>query len=182
MIYEGRGKGKTTAAIGMAVRALGTGMNVFIIHFIKGEWPNGERDFFAAYDELLPQYRGDKKLGHVHTESSGKGFVKILGDKKPMRVHKDAAKRGLARAKRALKSGEYQLVIMDEAISAIEEKLITVQDLVAVVKLKPPLVHLVMTGHFAPKALVAKADLVSRVDMVKHPYYKGILAQKGIDF
>lgn len=181
MVYEGRGKGKTTAAIGMAVRALGTGMNVFITHFIKGEWPNGERDFFAAYGDVRKYHKG-KKIGEVHVELTGKGFVKILGDKKPMRVHRAAARAGLMRARKALKSGRYQLVVMDEAISAVEEKLLTVRDLVETVKLKPPLVHLVMTGHVAPRSLVVLADLVSRVDMVKHPYYKGILAQKGIDF
>ncbi|MFA5954899.1 MAG: cob(I)yrinic acid a,c-diamide adenosyltransferase [Patescibacteria group bacterium] len=182
IIYEGRGKGKTTAVMGIATRALGTGLNVYIVQFIKGEWPNGERDFFRSYMKIRKFHKGKPKLGRIDIAVCGKGFVKILGDKKPFTIHQEAARQGLALVKKAIRSKRYDLIIMDEAISAIEEKLITVQDLLQVVKLKPKLLHLAMTGHFTPKALAAKADLVSRVDMVKHPYYKGILAQKGIDF
>ncbi|PJE75725.1 cob(I)yrinic acid a,c-diamide adenosyltransferase [Candidatus Uhrbacteria bacterium CG10_big_fil_rev_8_21_14_0_10_48_11] len=182
IIYEGKGKGKTTAVMGMAARALGTGFNVYIIQFIKGEWPNGEQDFFRTYAKLLKHHKGKPRLGTIELVVSGSGFVKILGDKKPFTAHKAAARQAVLLAKRAIRSKKYDLVIMDEAISAIESKLITTKDLLSVVKLKPKLLHLAMTGHFAPKALVSKADLVSRIDVVKHPYYKGILAQKGIDF
>jgi len=81
-----------------------------------------------------------------------------------------------------MRSGKYQLVILDEAISAFESKLLKVTDLVKLVKEKPADLHLVMTGHILPKLLKTKADLVSEVKMVKHPYYKGVLAQRGIDY
>lgn len=182
MLNVGAGKGKTTAAMGTAMRAAGTGMNVFVIQFIKGEWPSGERDFLQAYEEMRAGYKGTKKLGRVDFVQGGKGFIKILGDKKPFSVHQKAAYDTLKRAKAAMKSGKYDLVVMDEAISAVEEKLLKVKDLLDVAKARPKKVHVIMTGHVAPKALAVKADMVSDIKMIKHPYYKGILAQKGIDF
>ena len=182
MIYEGHGKGKTTAVVGLAVRAVGAGLRVFMVQFIKGEWPNGERDFFNAFNVVRQQYQGEKKLGTIEVVTSGRGFVKILGDKKPLSEHQAAARRALELGRRAMRSGNYDLIILDEAISAIETKLIKTSDLLKLVREKPGLVHLVMTGHDAPKSLVAKADLVSEVKMVKHPYYQGVLAQRGIDY
>ena len=182
MLNVGAGKGKTTAAMGTALRAAGTGMNVYIIQFIKGEWPSGERDLFQAYEEMRVGYKGGKKLGRVDFVQGGKGFIKILGDKKPFAVHQKAATDTLKKAKQAMKSGKYDLIVMDEAISAVEEKLLKVKDLLEVAKARPKQVHVIMTGHVAPKALAAKADMVSDIKMVKHPYYKGILAQKGIYF
>lgn len=213
MLYAGHGKGKTTAAFGLAIRAVGSGMNVFVVQFIKGEWPSGERDFLDAFNDLRkkelaslirlsgpdPESRNNHStvpgsrvkhgmttdgtnLGTIEVVAHGKGFVKILGDKKPFEVHQAAAREALEIARTALMSGQYQLVIMDEAISAMEAKLIETKDLLNILKDKPEYVHLVMTGHDAPKALVAKADLVSEVKMIKHPYYKGVLAQRGIDY
>ncbi len=177
-MYYGRGKGKTTAAVGLAARAAGSGLNVYFLQFVKGEWPCGERDFF----ENASPRAGTKKFGVIDSAAVGKGFVKILGDKKPFAEHKDAAAEGLAMARQAMQSGKYQLVILDEAISAYESKLLKIADLVKIVKEKPADLHLVMTGHVLPKQLAAKADLISEVKMVKHPYYKGIMAQRGIDY
>lgn len=189
MLHVGHGKGKTTAAFGMAIRAVGSGLNVFIVQFIKGEWPSGERDFLKFFNNLQNETKLARrslgevgKIGSIEVTAHGKGFVKILGDKKPFAVHQAAAREALELGRKALKSGKYQLVIMDEAISAVEAKLIKTKDLLELLKDKPPDVHLLMTGHDAPKALAAKADLVSEVNMIKHPYYKGVLAQRGIDY
>lgn len=182
MIHAGAGKGKTTAAVGTAVRAAGSGMNVLVIQFIKGEWPSGERDILQAYEQARPKMKEWQKFGKLDFVQGGKGFVKILGDKKPFAVHQDAAYNTLALAKKAMLSKKYDLIVMDEAISAVEEKLLKIKDLVEFIKQRPKLVHVIMTGHIVPKALASKADLISEVKMIKHPYYKGILAQKGIDF
>lgn len=181
MLYVGRGKGKTTAAMGLAARAAGSGLRVFIVQFIKGEWPCGEREFFGAFRAARKRER-TTKLGTIEFVTSGKGFIKILGDRKPFAVHQAAARQALAAARQALRSGKYDLVIMDEAISAVETKVLAVKDLLDIARRKPPLVHLLMTGHDAPRSLVAKADLVTEMKLVKHPYYKGVLAQRGIDF
>lgn len=182
IIYVGRGKGKTTAAMGLSMRAAGMGLNVFIVQFIKGEWPSGERNFIEAFNSIRRYYRGKHKLGRFEIVAMGRGFVKILGDKKPFTLHKAAARQAIALGRRAMLSQKYDVIILDEAISALETKLIKARDLLGLVRAKPPALHLVMTGHEAPKSLTAKADLVSDIRMVKHPYYKGILAQRGIDY
>ncbi|KKU48497.1 hypothetical protein A3H10_02205 [Candidatus Uhrbacteria bacterium RIFCSPLOWO2_12_FULL_46_10] len=184
IIYVGRGKGKTTAAMGLAIRAAGMGLNVYIIQFIKGEWPSGERNFIEAFNIMRQRYKNNKKIkiGRLKILASGRGFVKILGDKKPIGAHKKAARQALELSQQAMLSHKYDVVILDEAISAIETKLIKINDLLKFVRLKPDMVHLVMTGHDAPKSLITKADLVSDVKMVKHPYYQGVLAQRGIDY
>jgi cob(I)alamin adenosyltransferase len=181
-VYYGRGKGKTTAAVGLAVRAAGSGLNVYFLQFIKGEWPSGERDFFKAFNAIQQHYRGEKKLGTIEVVALGKGFVKILGDRKPFAEHVVAARQALALGRKALRSDQYDLVILDEALSAVETKLLKTSDLLKLVQEKPPPVHLVLTGHDLPKNLFKLADLVSEVKMVKHPYYEGLLAQRGIDY
>lgn len=168
IIYIGNGKGKTSAAVGLAVRAAGTGLKVLFLQFVKGDWPSGEREALV-------------KLG-VEVRVLGRGFVKILGDRKPMAEHVKAARTAMREGVKALKSKKYDLVVLDEAISAIEEKLLTIEDVYKMVKAKPKQVHLCLTGHNNFKKLTACADLVTEMKMTKHPYYKGILAQKGIDY
>lgn len=169
IIYIGNGKGKTTAAVGMAVRAAGTGMRVLFLQFVKGNWKSGEIDIL-------------QRLPNVTVKILGKGFVGILGDKKPLEEHVKAALEALDQSMKALISGLYDLIILDEAISAIESKLLTVEDLVRLIKNKPKEVSLCLTGHKRIKKLIDLADLVTEMKMVKHPYYQGILAQRGIDF
>ena|SRR3989338_965741 len=180
IIYVGDGKGKTTAAMGMAFRALGKGLNVGVLQFVKGEWPSGEIELM----EVLGKKKvfNGREIGKLHLEVLGKGFVKILGDKKPFKVHKAAAVAGVKKAKEMLKSNKYNLVVLDELLSAYEEKLIKISDVESVISAKPANVYLVITGHKLPPRLRAKADLVTEMKMVKHPYYKGILAQRGIDY
>jgi cob(I)alamin adenosyltransferase len=169
IIYIGDGKGKTSAAAGLAVRAAGTGFKVLYLQFIKGDWPSGERDIL-------------EKLDNVDVKLMGLGFVGILGDRKPRQDHINAAKRAMAESIKALKSKKYNLVVLDEAISAIESDLLTVDDVYQIMKSKPKSVHLCLTGHKRIKKLIDAADLVTEMKMIKHPYYKGILAQRGIDF
>jgi cob(I)alamin adenosyltransferase len=182
IVYVGDGKGKTTAAVGLAARAAGTGLNVYVVQFVKGEWPSGERDFFAGYEQLRRQRGAVSKLGAVTVEAAGKGFIKILGDRKPFAEHVAAAQAALALGRRALASGRYDVVVLDEGLSAVESKVLKVRDLVQLIKQKPSAVHLVITGHELPPSVAALADLVSEVKMVKHPYYRGVLAQRGIDY
>jgi cob(I)alamin adenosyltransferase len=207
--YIGAGKGKTTAAIGMAVRAAGAGMNVYILQFVKakgasadgikeGEWPvSSEIEFLNFFHELhhphlnrfdlsrplgtLPT-PGEEKIGVIDNEQVGLGFVGILGDKKEREVHIRQAIEGLNKAKEIIVSGKYQVVVLDEIISALESKLIEERDILDLIKLKAPLQHLVLTGHNKFPKILEQCDLVTEMAMVKHPYYKGILAQRGIDF
>lgn len=169
IIYIGDGKGKTSAAAGLAVRAAGTGFKVLYLQFIKGDWPSGEREILAS-------------LPNVDVKLMGLGFVGILGDRKPIENHIKAAKKAMAESIKALKSKKYDLVVLDEAISAIETKLLTVDDIYKIMKSKPKSIHLCLTGHEHFKKLIDAADLVTEMKMIKHPYYKGILAQRGIDF
>lgn len=189
--YLGAGKGKTTAAMGMAIRAAGVGMNVYILQFVKaagkssedikdGEWPvSSEIEFLNEIDSRL---RGNDRVGVIKNEQLGLGFVGILGDKKEKAIHIKAALDGLSRAREIITSGKYQVVILDEIISALESKLIEERDIVDLIKLKAPLQHLVLTGHNKFPKILALCDLVTEMKMVKHPYYKGILAQRGIDY
>jgi cob(I)alamin adenosyltransferase len=185
--YIGAGKGKTTAAMGLAARASGAGMNVFILQFVKatptssakkeeGEWPvSSEIDFFnnISYPSAV---------GKIETEQVGLGFVGILGDKKQRETHMRQALLGVERAREIITSGEYHLVILDEIISTLELKLIQERDILDLISIKPKDVHLAMTGHNKFPKIMKVCDLVTEMKMLKHPYYKGMLAQKGIDY
>lgn len=169
IIYIGDGKGKTSAATGLAVRAVGTGFKVLFLQFVKGDWVSGECKILS-------------ELKNVDVKIMGKGFVGILGDKKPREEHIQAARFAMQESIKALKSKKYDLVILDEAISAIESKLLSVDDVAKIINSKPAEIHLCLTGHKRIKKLIDLADLVTEMKMIKHPYYKGILAQRGIDF
>lgn len=185
--YIGAGKGKTTAAMGMAVRAAGDGKNVFILQFVKaaakseeqkkeGEWPvSSEINFF---NNLSP----GQGVGQIENEQIGLGFVGILGDKKEKEQHIRKAIQGLERAKEIIASGKYDLVILDEIITALEIGLIEERDVLDIISVKPELMHLVITGHNHFPKILERCDLVTEMKMIQHPYYKGILAQKGIDY
>ncbi len=185
--YIGAGKGKTTAAMGLAVRASGAGMDVFILQFVKarkssedktaeGEWPlSCEIDFFNNVSFT-------SRVGKIETEQAGIGFVGILGDRKQKDIHIREALKGLERAREIITSKKYQVVILDEIISALELKLIEERDIIDLINNKPADVHLVLTGHNKFPQILKQCDLVTEMKMVKHPYYKGILAQRGIDY
>lgn len=175
IVYTGDGKGKTSAALGAAMRALGHGWKVLVIQFFKGDWP-------VVYGELELA----KKL-HPQFEvlQLGRGFVKIMGDKKPFAEHVEAAQAALQLTRERLLSGNYDLVILDEVIYALgylDFKLIELKDVLQLLKEKPPQTHVILTGRNAPPEIVEAADLVTEMREVKHPMKKGIPAQQGVDY
>ena len=175
IIYTGNGKGKTTAALGMALRALGHGWRVLVLQFFKGDWP-------VVFGEVEVAKRLSPQLD---VRQLGKGFVKHMGDRKPFEEHRAAAQVALAAAKEAIASGAYDVVVLDEILYAInyaDVSLLSLEDVVALVDAKPAPLHLVLTGRNAPQALIDRADLVTEMREIKHPWQRKIPAQAGIDF
>lgn len=174
IIYTGEGKGKTSAAFGSVFRALGHGWRVLVIQFLKGK---------AAF--LSGENESAKSHPKLRLIPLGEGFVKICGDKKPIAKHREAALEALKIASMEIQSGKYDLVVLDEINCALDicgESLIPVKDVIDLIKSKPSKTHLILTGRNAKKELIALADVVTEMKQIKHPYKKGILAQKGIDF
>lgn len=178
IIYIGDGKGKTSAVVGLAVRAAGAGKQVLFCQFVKareatesGEWPpSSEIRILSAIENIT-------------VEILGKGFVGILGDQKAHKDHTDTAIEGLAWLVRQIKSDKYDVVIADELISALELQLLTISDILEVIKLaKDHAEAFALTGHTKYNELLDSADVVTEMKMLKHPYYEGILAKRGIDF
>ncbi|MFH1347026.1 MAG: cob(I)yrinic acid a,c-diamide adenosyltransferase [Spirochaetota bacterium] len=179
IIFTGNGKGKTTAALGQAVRALGRGKRVLIIQFIKNI-ESGEHLFFKKI-----QAAGFKTK--IKIIPAGKGFVKILGDKFPLSEHKKAANNALKLAKKEILSGKWDLVILDEINVAVSLKLIKAVDVLNIINprestLCPHKSVFVLTGRGAPKNFIQKADLVTEMKEIKHPFKKGAQAQIGVEF
>jgi cob(I)alamin adenosyltransferase len=175
IVYTGNGKGKTSAALGAAMRALGHGWKVLIIQFFKGDWP-------VVYGELELA----KKL-HPQFEvlQLGRGFVKIMGDKKPFEEHVEAAQAALNLTRERMLSGKYDVIILDEVIYALgylDFKLIELKDVLQIIREKPLQLHLILTGRNAPPEIIETADLVTEMREIKHPMKKGIPAQQGIDY
>ena len=170
MVYTGDGKGKTTAALGMCVRSVGYDWSVCLIQFVKGSWKYGE-------------LKGLKRLEpNVELHVIGEGFVGIIDDNKSFEEHRTAAKNGVALALEKLKSGKYRLIILDELNVAFSLGLVTRDEFDQILEARTEAQHLVITGRGAPDWLVEKADLVTEMREVKHPFKKGILAQKGVDW
>lgn len=170
IVYTGKGKGKTTAALGIVLRAVGHGMKVGMIQFIKGEWYYGE---LTSSKRLEPEFE---------LIAAGKGFVGIIDDDHPVEEHQNAAKVALGIAKEKLQSGAYDVIILDEINYAVKLGLISESDMMDLVSAKPSETTLVLTGNYAPEAVIAAADLVTEMKEIKHPYQQGIKAKKGIDF
>lgn len=170
VVYTGNGKGKTTAALGMCVRAVGYNWRVCVLQFIKGSWKYGE-------------LKGIKRLApNVELQTVGEGFVGIIDDDRSFEEHRAAARKGIELALEKIKSGDYQLVILDELSVAIDLGLVTEDELESLLQARPEKQHLVITGRNAPQKLIDRADLVTEMMEIKHPYQQGILAQKGIDW
>lgn len=170
IVYTGNGKGKTTAALGMALRAAGYNHKICIIQFIKGSWPYGEME---SIKRLEPE---------VELVIAGKGFVGIIDDKSPREVHQKVAKEAIAISKEKMQSGNYNIVILDEVNYAINLGLVDVSDVLDLIKSKPEKLNLVLTGNHAKNEIIDAADLVTEMKEIKHPYKSGIKAKKGIDF
>lgn len=170
IIFTGDGKGKTTAALGTALRAAGFNFKVLMIQFVKGKYPYGER---TSAKRLAP---------HFEIIIKGKGYYKLPGDNTPEEEHRRAAQEGLALARERMHSGDYHLIILDEINIAIHTGLLNVKEVLNLLEEKPPSLHLILTGRNAHPELIAKADLVTEMKEIKHPFKEDILAQKGIDF
>jgi cob(I)alamin adenosyltransferase len=170
IVYTGKGKGKTTAALGIVLRAVGHGYKVGMVQFIKGEWYYGE---LASSKRLEPEFE---------LIVTGKGFVGIIDDDHPIEDHERAALHALAIAKEKLRSGSYDILILDEISYAAKLNLISEQDILDIIAAKPEKTSLVLTGNYAPESVIASADLVTEMREIKHPYQQGIKAKRGIDF
>jgi cob(I)alamin adenosyltransferase len=164
-VYTGDGKGKTTAALGLALRAAGAGLKVFFGQLIKS----------AAYSEIKAL---ERYAGQITIEQFGRGCF-IRGN--PCQEDIDLARKALSALTAALRSNRYDVVIADEANVACGCKLITEADLIALIDSRPAHVELVLTGRNAPAAVVQRADLVTEMRAVKHYYDEGVLAREGIE-
>ena len=166
----GNGKGKTTSAIGQAVRMVGDLKRVLMVQFIKGPWRSGEDD---AQMLLRPYFKIVK---------TGLGFVGILGDTLPREEHARAAREGLAMARGQMASGQWDAVILDEVNNAVHLGLLTVRDVLEFMRDLPVGMDLIITGRDAAPEFVEVADIVSEVNEIKHPYQQGQKGEKGIEW
>jgi cob(I)alamin adenosyltransferase len=166
VVYTGAGKGKTTAALGMVFRALGHGLRVTVVQFIKGKWKTGER----LFAEKVPELRF-----HV----MGLGFTWESDD---LSRDKAAARAAWALAREEILSGERELVVLDELTYAVHYDFVPLAEVLEVLERKPPQVHVVITGRNAPEELVARADTVTEMTLTKHAFAQGRRAELGVDF
>ncbi len=166
-VHTGNGKGKTTAALGLVFRALGHKHRVSIIQFIKGAWRCGEHELALQFPDLLDL--------HV----TGQGFTWKSED-----LEKDTmlARKAWQHAIAIIESGKSKLVILDELTYLIRYNMVPEQEILDVISNRPDGIHVVVTGRYASEQLMARADLVTEMKDVKHPYKSGIKAQKGFDF
>jgi len=171
IVFTGEGKGKSTSAWGMALRASGHQKKIMVVQFLKNFKDYGELKFAKKFPRA-----------NIEIKTFGEGYVGIRGDRKPKEVHSLAAKKALEYVKRAMKGKKYFMIILDEINIALNLRLLKVEDVLELLKSKPKSLHLVLTGRGAPKKIIKSADLVTEMKEVRHPYKKGILAQKGIEF
>lgn len=166
IVFTGEGKGKTTAALGMSLRALGHNLKVIMIQFIKGKCQYGELDAV-------------KGLNNLNIYPMGSGF--IFKEKNRAKA-KEMVLEAWGLCKQKIESKEYDMVIMDEINYAIHYNLLNLDDVVNFLKSKPKQIHVVLTGREAKPKLIEIADIVTEMKNVKHPYKKGTTAQKGIEY
>ncbi|WP_136799207.1 MULTISPECIES: cob(I)yrinic acid a,c-diamide adenosyltransferase [Desulfosediminicola] len=170
VVLTGQGKGKTTSAMGMALRSAGHGLHVSIIQFMKGDIYSGEWD-------------GVKLLGGlVELYATGKGFCGIQGNPYPHSEHRENAQQALLLVNEKIRSGKYQVIILDEINNALDLKLVDLEQVLEILDNRPPELHLILTGRDAHPEIVARADTVSEVREIKHAYRKDIEPQPGIDY
>jgi len=170
IVFTGDGKGKTSAALGIALRAYGHKMTVSVIQFIKGTKPTGEA---KASERLAPE---------LEFISLGSGFVNYVGDVMPLSEHKRSAADALLLARQRILSGSRDIIVLDEINTAVALDLIDVKEVLDLLAKKPSILHLILTGRNARPEVIEAADLVTEMRNIKHPYDRGIPAQKGIDY
>jgi len=166
-VYTGNGKGKTSAAFGLALRAIGRGLKVYIIQFIKGGFDYGEL------------YTVDR-FPNLELKAFGRG--RFVTEKPPNEEDVKLSEEALALAEEVVKGGEYDIVILDEINVALNLKLIDLERVLELINNKPKHVELVLTGRYAPKEIIKAANLVTEMKEVKHPFNKGYQARKGIEY
>lgn len=181
LLFTGNGKGKTTAALGQAVRALGRGKKVLMIQFIKGPWRSGEDEFSEKFSALGGSASGGK-IPEFQIKKMGLGFVGILGDKLPREEHEQAAQKALTFFRDELKKGVWNVFILDEVNVALSLNLLKVEDVLETIRNFPEEKLLLLTGRGAPQELIDAADLVTEMKEVKHPFSKGELAKFAVEF
>jgi cob(I)alamin adenosyltransferase len=169
IVNTGPGKGKTTAAMGTALRAVGNGMKVLMLQFLKGSWHYGELDAVKAF--------GDRFV----MKQMGRGFVKVGGaetDPEDIKMVEEA----WAEAEQAIRSGLWDLVVLDEINYAISYGMLSPEKVTEVLRTKPEMVHVILTGRNAHPTIIDLADTVTEMRQVKHAYEKGVMAQRGIEY
>ncbi len=166
VVYTGKGKGKTTAALGIVFRALGRGLKVAVVQFIKGKWKTGE----GAFAEKLPE---------LTFLIMGRGFTWESDD---LSRDREAARVAWSKAAAIIAAGEHSIVVLDELTYVINYDFVALEEIMTALRQRPEHVHVVITGRNAPEELVEMADLVTEMKSLKHPFEKGIPAQPGIDF
>ena len=164
LVHTGDGKGKTTAALGLAVRACGAGLKVLILQFIKGQRRSGE---LKALDAL-----------GIEVRQLGLGFL----TKENFDAQKKSALSAIELARREIFSGAWDLIILDEINYAVKFGLLGAEEILELIKIRPPQLHLVFTGRDALPELIDASDLVTEMKLIKHPFQKGVAAQSGIEF
>lgn len=177
LINTGTGKGKTTAALGTAIRAWGDGQEVLILQFIKGAWKYGE---LKAIETL------GKAEGRIEIRPMGDGFV-FHNKKDPENEERLAEKKELARrawdmVRKEVMSGAWDLIVLDEINYAIHFGMLETEEVAGLIRERPPRLNMILTGRYAPKELIDLADTVTEMTLVKHAFQKGIRARKGIEF
>ena len=170
IVYTGNGKGKTTASLGVALRAIGHGLKVCMVQFIKGEWYYGELN---SLKKLEPDFE---------LIVAGKGFIGIIDDDHAFEEHVRAAKTALDIVEQKMSLDIFDIIILDEINYAVHLGLLNLGDVMKIVKNRPKHVSLILTGNYACDEIILLADLVTEMKEIKHPYKKGIKAKRGIDF
>ena len=169
IVHTGDGKGKTTAALGLALRAFGAGLRVLILQFIKGKKKSGELNALEVLKNFSPT---------IEIKQCGLGFI----TKENLAEQKKSARAAIELAQEEILSGAWDLIILDEINYAVRFGLLDAADILELIKIRPPQMHLVFTGRDALPELIDKADLVTEMKLIKHPFQKGIAAQSGVEF
>jgi len=165
-LFTGNGKGKTTAALGIVLRAIAHNLKVYIVYFMKGGYPYGEQQVFSGMPDV---------------DFSVFGFAQLTDPNNVKPEEIEQAENALAKAREVIAGGEYDVVILDEINVASGWKLIDVNDVLELVRSKPEGMELILTGRYADQRLIDAADLVTEMKKVKHPFDQGVHARKGID-
>lgn len=165
-VYTGHGKGKTTAALGLGLRAVGAGFKVHMVQFMKGR----------RYSEI----DGIEQLSNFSISQHGRD--EFVSKENPEQIDIDMAQEGFDFAKKIIKDSKFDIIILDELNVAVDFKLIDLKDVLNLIEDKPEPLELILTGRYAHSDIIKKADLVTEMLEIKHPYQKGILSRKGIDF